>query len=643
MNRILQPMRYGASIFRAPLDRVIAEARAALGGLQAEDGHWCFEFEADCTISAEYILMQHYMDERDGPLEAKIAVYLRNKQADHGGWPLYYGGPFDLSASVKAYYALKLAGDNPELPHMRRAREAILAHGGAERANVFTRITLALFAQVPWRAVPFIPVEIMLLPRWFPFQIYKVASWSRTVMVPLFILCSLKARAKNPLQVHIRELFRRPPEQIADYFSHARQGIVANLFLSLDRFWRLMEDWIPQRIRCRAVKKAEAWFTARINGEDGLNGIFPAMVNAHEALELLGYSSDHVYRQQTGAALRKLVVERATDAYCQPCVSPVWDTCLALHALLEQDGEVSPAVQSGIQWLKDRQIGAEPGDWREQRPNLAGGGWAFQYANPYYPDLDDTAAVGWALARAGRAEDRDSIERAADWLAGMQSSNGGFAAYDVDNTHYYLNEIPFADHKALLDPPTADVTGRVVAFLAYLARPRDRDILRRAVAYLLREQESSGAWFGRWGTNYIYGTWSVLMALAELDDPSLKPAMERAAHWLRAVQQSDGGWGENNDSYGDPGLAGMGQASTAAQTAWACLGLMAAGDQDSPALHRGIAWLQMYQEEDGRWPDIFFNAPGFPKVFYLIYHGYSLYFPLWALARYRNLGCIAGD
>ena len=643
MNRILQPMRYGASIFRAPLDRVIAEARAALGGLQAEDGHWCFEFEADCTISAEYILMQHYMDERDGPLEAKIAVYLRNKQADHGGWPLYYGGPFDLSASVKAYYALKLAGDNPELPHMRRAREAILAHGGAERANVFTRITLALFAQVPWRAVPFIPVEIMLLPRWFPFQIYKVASWSRTVMVPLFILCSLKARAKNPLQVHIRELFRRPPEQIADYFSHARQGIVANLFLSLDRFWRLMEDWIPQRIRCRAVKKAEAWFIARINGEDGLNGIFPAMVNAHEALELLGYSSDHVYRQQTGAALRKLVVERATDAYCQPCVSPVWDTCLALHALLEQDGEVSPAVQSGIQWLKDRQIGAEPGDWREQRPNLAGGGWAFQYANPYYPDLDDTAAVGWALARAGRAEDRDSIEKAADWLAGMQSSNGGFAAYDVDNTHYYLNEIPFADHKALLDPPTADVTGRVVAFLAYLARPRDRDILRRAVAYLLREQESSGAWFGRWGTNYIYGTWSVLMALAELDDPSLKPAMERAAHWLRAVQQSDGGWGENNDSYGDPGLAGMGQASTAAQTAWACLGLMAAGDQDSPALHRGIAWLQMYQEEDGRWPDIFFNAPGFPKVFYLIYHGYSLYFPLWALARYRNLGCIAGD
>ena len=643
MNRILQPMRTGSGVFRSSLERVVAAARAALEGMQAADGHWCFEFEADCTIPAEYILMQHYMDERDPRLEAKMAVYLRGKQADHGGWPLYYGGRFDLSASVKAYYALKLAGDDRDLPHMRRARETILAHGGAERANVFTRITLALFQQVPWRAVPFIPVEIMLLPRWFPFHIYKVASWSRTVMVPLFILCSLKARAKNPLQVHIRELFRRPPEQISDYLSHARQGTVARLFLLLDRFWRHMETWIPSKIRHRALKKAEAWFTARLNGEDGLNGIFPAMVNAHEALELLGYPADHPYRRQTGAALRKLVVERAADAYCQPCVSPVWDTCLALHALLEQEEEVTPAIEKGMRWLKDRQIGQEPGDWREQRPQLAGGGWAFQYANPYYPDLDDTAAVGWALAKARREEDRDSIEKAANWLAGMQSSNGGFAAYDVDNTRYYLNEIPFADHKALLDPPTADVTGRVVAFLGHLGRPRDRDVLRRAVAYLLREQEPSGAWFGRWGTNYIYGTWSVLMAFAELKDASLQPAMDRAAAWLRAVQQKDGGWGENNDSYADPGQAGCGQASTAAQTAWACLGLMAAGDRDSTALHRGITWLQAHQEKNGHWRDPFFNAPGFPKVFYLIYHGYSLYFPLWALARHRNLGCIHRD
>ena len=448
MNRILQPLQFGSKLPQNPLERSIQQAYAALVTEQAADGHWCFEFEADCTIPAEYILMQHYMDERDLLLEAKIAVYLRNKQADHGGWPLYYGGHFDLSASVKVYYALKLAGDAPDLPHMRRAREAILAHGGAEHANVFTRITLALFAQVPWRAVPFIPVEIMLLPRWFPFHIYKVASWSRTVMVPLFILCSLKAQAKNPLQVNIRELFRRPPEQIRDYFSHARQGLAAHSFLALDRFWRVMEDWIPSFIRRRALKKAEAWFTARLNGEEGLNGIFPAMVNAHEALELLGYPPEHPYRQSTGKALRKLVVERATEAYCQPCVSPVWDTCLALHALLEHDGEVAEESAQAITWLKDRQILEAPGDWQVQRPQLAGGGWAFQYANPYYPDLDDTAAVAWALSRAGRPEDRESIERAANWLAGMQSHNGGFGAYDVDNTHYYLNEIPFADHKA---------------------------------------------------------------------------------------------------------------------------------------------------------------------------------------------------
>ncbi|MBU2841448.1 squalene--hopene cyclase [Acidithiobacillus thiooxidans] len=651
MNRVLQPLPLVGGYLRRSLeqtlDRALERAQSVLLEKQAPDGHWCFEFEADCTIPAEFILMQHYMDERDAALESKMAVYLRSKQADHGGWPLYYGGHFDLSASVKAYYALKLAGDAPDLPHMRRAREAILAHGGAEHANVFTRITLALFAQVPWRAVPSIPVEVMLLPRWFPFQIYKVASWSRTVMVPLFILCSLKAQAKNPLQVHIRELFRHPPEQIQDYFAASRQGLVARSFLALDRFWGFIENWIPAAIRRIAVHRAEQWFTARINGEDGLNGIFPAMVNAHEALALLGYAPEHPYRQATGAALRKLVVERAEDAYCQPCMSPVWDTCLALHALLEADAvdgsggsdRITGEQEKAIVWLKERQICSDPGDWQVQRPQLAGGGWAFQYANPYYPDLDDTAAVAWALARAGRPEDRESIEKAANWLAGMQSRNGGFAAYDVDNTHYYLNEIPFADHKALLDPPTADVTGRVVAFLGYLGRPRDRDVLRRAVAYLLREQESSGAWFGRWGTNYIYGTWSVLMALGELQDPSLQPAMDRAADWLRAMQQEDGGWGENNDSYAEPGLAGAGQASTAAQTAWACLGLMAAGDRGSIALRRGIQWLQTHQDGGGGWQDPFFNAPGFPKVFYLIYHGYSFYFPLWALARFRNLGC----
>lgn len=618
------------------VDLAIGQAREALIARQAQDGHWCFEFEADCTIPAEYILVQHYMDERDGALEQKLAAYIRAHQADYGGWPLYYGGAFDMSCSVKAYYALKLAGDDADAPHMRRAREAILAHGGAERANVFTRITLALFGQVPWRAVPFVPVEIMLLPRWFPFHIYKVASWSRTVMVPLFILCSLKPQARNPLGMGIRELFREDPEG-ADYFAGTARTPVARFFLLLDRLGRGLEPMIPRSVRMGAVRKAERWFIERLNGVDGINGIFPAMVNAHEALALLGYAPGHPYRRQTGEALRRLVVERSEDAYCQPCVSPVWDTCLALHALLEADGEPGPEAIAAAEWLKVRQIVDAPGDWQERRPGLRGGGWAFQYWNNHYPDLDDTAAVAWAIARLGRPEDRPALDLAADWLVGMQSVNGGFGAYDADNTYHYLNEIPFADHKALLDPPTADVTGRVVAFLAYLGRPQDRPAIDRAVAWLLAEQEESGAWFGRWGTNYIYGTWSVLVALELLRDDRLRPVIDKAAAWLKSVQQADGGWGENNDSYADPGLAGGAQPSTAAQTAWACLGLMAAGDVDSDALRRGIRWLVERQDGDGGWHDPYFNAPGFPKVFYLTYHGYSAYFPLWALARFWRL------
>ncbi|MBU2754844.1 squalene--hopene cyclase [Acidithiobacillus sp. CV18-2] len=635
---LMPSARYGvARQLHAPLERAIAAARAALRRRQAEDGHWCFEFEADCTIPAEYILMMHYMDEIDVPLQRKIAVYLRRHQAEHGGWPLYYGGDFDMSASVKAYYALKLAGDAPEATHMRRARAAILAHGGAEHANVFTRITLALFRQVPWRAVPFIPVEILLFPRWFPMHIYKVASWSRTVMVPLFILCSLKAQAKNPTGIGIEELFREKPFAIRDYFVCARKGIVARVFLAGDRLGRALEPFIPGVLRRAAIRRAEAWFTARLNGVHGVNGIFPAMVNAHEALALLGYAEDHPYRQQTGQALRNLLVEGVHEAYCQPCVSPVWDTCWGLRALLEIAPEPDENALAAMRWLLDRQITDAPGDWQFSRPDLPGGGWAFQYENSYYPDLDDTAAVAWTLLLAGRTEDRPALERAADWLVGMQSRNGGFGAYDVDNTHYYLNEIPFADHKALLDPPTADVSGRVLTFLAALARPQDRPAIERLVHYLLAQQEANGSWFGRWGTNYIYGTWSVLLAFSELGDSALQPAMRRAADWLRSVQQADGGWGESNDSYLDPGLAGQGQASTAAHTAWACLALMAAGDSNSEALRRGIQWLQEQQSEDGEWHDPWFNAPGFPRVFYITYHGYKLYFPLWALSRYQNL------
>ncbi len=624
----------------APLDAAIEQARAALLGRRHADGHWCFEFEADCTIPAEYILMMHFMDEIDGALQAKLARYLRERQNADGGWPLYWGGQTDVSCAVKAYYALKLAGDDPAAPHMRRARQAILECGGAERSNVFTRITLAYFGQLPWRAVPFIPAEIMLLPRWFFFHIYKVSSWARTVMVPLFVLCTLKARAANPSGIGIRELFHGDPQQIKDYMRASGATLWGRIFLLLDSLGRGIEPLIPAALRRRAIRAAEQWFTARLNGEDGINGIFPAMVNAYQALALLGYAPDHPYRRQAGAALRRLVIERPEDAYCQPCVSPTWDTALAIHALRESEPP-SPEMHSAVDWLMQRQITEAAGDWQVNHRGVRGGGWAFQYHNDYYPDLDDTAAVAWAIARVAGPRQRAALERAADWLVAMQSKNGGFGAYDADNTHHYLNEIPFADHKALLDPPTADVTARVVAFLAHLDRPQDHPALERAVQFLLREQESNGAWFGRWGTNYVYGTWSVLVALELLGDAQPREATERAAAWLMSVQQADGGWGETNDSYLDPALAGRGQPSTAAHTAWACLGLMAAGQGHNPAVRRGISWLMEHQE-DGCWRDPYFNAPGFPRVFYLIYHGYRCYFPLWALARYRRMMETAG-
>jgi squalene-hopene/tetraprenyl-beta-curcumene cyclase len=620
----------------SPLDRAVAEARDALVARQSAEGYWLFELEADCTIPAEYIMMMHFLDEIDAELEVKLCRYLRAAQAEHGGWPLYHGGDLNISCSVKAYYALKLAGDSPEAPHMVRARAAILQRGGAAAVNVFTRIALALFGQLPWRGVPYIPVEIMLLPRWFPFHLDKVAYWSRTVMVPLFILCTRKPLAKNPRDVHIRELFTTPPEEERDYFR--RTGFVAKMFLAADRLGRMIDPLIPARVRERATRKAETWMLERLNGEDGLGAIFPAMVNALEVMVLLGYPEDDPRRVTAKRALQKLLVVGPSSAYCQPCVSPIWDTALATLAMQEAGDTVSSdASIRAIDWLQTRQLLDEPGDWRVNRPGLAGGGWAFQFANGHYPDLDDTAVVVWAMHQArdsGRYD--DSVRRALDWLVGMQSSNGGFAAFDADNTSYYLNMIPFADHGALLDPPTSDVTARVVTVLARVGRPQDKQALERAIAYLRDEQETDGSWFGRWGTNYIYGTWSVLTAFAQAHIGPDDPAMRRAAEWLTLKQNPDGGWGESNDTYAIPPVAAK-SASTAYQTAWALLGLLAAGESRSEAAQRGIEFLLRTQQPDGLWSDASFTAPGFPRVFYLRYHGYSAYFPLWALAAYRNL------
>ncbi len=629
----------------SPLSAAIRRARDHLLKLQSSEGYWVFELEADCTIPAEYILMMHYMDEMDAGLQAKIACYLRSRQQADGSYPLFAGGEGDVSCTVKAYYALKLAGDDIEAAHMARARHWILSQGGAARSNVFTRIMLAMFKQVPWRAVPFIPVEIMLLPRWFPFNMDKFSYWSRAVMVPLFILCSHKVTARNPLGMGVRELFTVDPEEEQHYFSHVKTPL-GKAVLALERIGMRMEPLIPAGLRRKATERARDWFLARLNGVDGLGGIFPAMVNAYEAMDFLGMPPDDPRRQTTREAIERLLVVGEDSAYCQPCVSPIWDTGLASLALQEivrynpNDQALREALKNAMSWLASKQLLDEPGDWQIQRPELPGGGWAFQFENSYYPDVDDSAVVAHALARDGSPEFAYSLERATGWIAGMQSRNGGFGAFDADNTHYYLNHIPFADHGALLDPPTADVSGRCLMYLATMqdSQPALRPVVNRCVDYLRREQEADGSWFGRWGTNYIYGTWSVLAGFETAGIRREDPAVARAVAWLKGVQRDDGGWGEDNMTYhnASPDQRGRFHTSTAFQTGLALLALMAAGETACTAVERGIDYLLKNQQADGFWKDDCFTAPGFPKVFYLKYHGYDKFFPLWALARYRN-------
>ena len=622
--------------FEGTLQDALARACEALLALQHPSGYWCFELEADCTIPAEYILMMHYMGEIDEALQGKIAVYLRKHQCEDGGWSLFYGGESALSCSVKVYYALKLAGDSPDASHMVKARKWILSRGGAARANVFTRYTLALFAHIPWRGVPFLPVEVVLMPSWFPFHLYKVSYWSRTVMVPLSILYSLRAQAKNPRNIHVRELFAIPPEKKKNYFPVRSRLNWA--FLALERTSRHLERLIPKWVRRHALKTAETWLLERLNGTDGLGGIFPAMVNALAALECLGYPADHPFRIDAKQALRNLLVIDDECAYCQPCLSPVWDTALSSLALMEAaDGMATNDTLRALDWLKERQVLNGVGDWRRARPNLKAGGWAFQFKNDHYIDLDDTAAVGWAMHRADPKRYGEALRRATDWICGMQSKNGGFAAFDVDNTYFHLNEIPFADHGALLDPPTSDVSARCVSMLSLVGHSSRRSVLDACLEYLRNEQESDGSWFGRWGTNYIYGTWSALDAFERAGVPTDRPHIQRAVAWLKSMQRPDGGWSEGCCTYCGSTASSPDWESTSFQTAWAMLGLVAAGEVESREVRKGVDFLLRTQQEDGLWEDMLYTAPGFPRVFYLKYHGYPKYFPLWALARYRNL------
>ena len=627
------------------LTHSIESATQALLARQRPDGHWVFELEADATIPAEYVLLRHYLGEPvDAVLEQKIAVYLRRIQGAHGGWPLFADGDVDVSATVKAYFALKMIGDSIDADHMRRAREAVLARGGAARANVFTRIMLALFGFIPWRAVPVMPIEIMLLPKWFPFHLDKISYWSRTVIVPLLVLMAKKPRARNSKGVRIDELFLEPPQTIGPAPKAPQQKASWFWFFrGVDNVLRATEPYFPKRTRQRAFDSAVAWVNERLNGEDGLGAIFPAMANSVMMFDVLGYPENHPQRAIARKSIEKLLAVHEHEAYCQPCVSPIWDTGLVCHALLEVGGEGAVAqVKRGLDWLTPKQILDLRGDWIARRPDLRPGGWAFQYANAHYPDVDDTAVVAMAMDRVQNlsgAKDFDaSLVRAKEWILGMQSANGAWGAFDADNEFYYLNNIPFADHGALLDPPTEDVTARCLSMLAQFGETAtNSEAVRRAIDYLRRTQLAEGSWYGRWGMNYIYGTWSVLCALNAAGVDHAAPEMRKARDWLVAIQNDDGGWGEDGSSYKLDYKGYERAPSTASQTAWALLGLMATGDVDHPAVARGVAYLTAQQGTDGFWNEPRYTATGFPRVFYLRYHGYAKFFPLWALARYRNL------
>jgi squalene-hopene/tetraprenyl-beta-curcumene cyclase len=624
---------------------VLDNALSALLGKQQADGHWVFEFEADAGITAEYVLLMHFLGESLEPtLQTRLARYLRDRQQAEGGWSLLQGGRFNLNASVKTYFALKLLGHTKDEPHMQRASTLIRQHGGAANCNVVTRIWLALYNVIPWRVLPLIPVEVMLLPRWFPFHLSKIFCIPRLFTVAVSVLQVLRPTARNPQDVGITELFIHPANETTPLPRAPHQNRVWFVcFSAIDRLLHRIDPWRPKGRRKKALDTAVAYVTGQLNGEDGYGATLPTIAISLIMLQALGYPRDHRAMQTARRACEKLLVVTEQQAYCQPCVSPVWDTAWACQALLETGNRRGwEAAVRGIDWLKQRQILDVYGGWAVTRPHLRPGGWAFQYVLPNHPDVDDAALVATVMHKAMQvvpgADYGESIARAQEWIKGMQGRHGGWGAYEADNTQYYLNSIPFAEHGMMIDHPTADVSGRCLALLGQLgATPVCDDITGKALNYLLAEQETDGSWYGRWGINFIYGTWSVLEGLAAMGYDTQSSAVQKARHWLILRQNEDGGWGEDACGYSLDHPRHQPSVSTPSQTAWALLGLMAAGAVEHPVTAKGIEYLLKAQKNEGTWTDPHATGTGVPRVLYTTYHGYGLYFPMWALARYCTL------
>lgn len=659
---------------------------------QHPEGYWVGELEGDTILESEYALLLTWLGREKSETVARLAAHIAKLQLPTGGWALFPGGPLEISGSVKAYWTLKIAGYDVDSEPMARARRAIRDAGGAERVNSFTRYYLALLGIIEYRQCPAVPPELMFIPHWAPFSIYEMSSWSRTILVPLSLLWAFQPFRKLPPEYQIDELFLNspadlpvsmPPSRQLDAMKRRSRLPWERIFSGIDRAWKLAENLHVKPLRKAAIRRAAEWMTSRFVDSDGLGAIFPPIIWSVVALKCLGHGDDSHAVQGQLRELEKLGLDDDDGALrLQPCKSPVWDSAIALIALREAGVAADhPRIRTGVEWLLSKEV-RTTGDWSVRNPGLEPGGWFFEFNNRFYPDVDDTTMVAMALAaclpgddyrrwttaivgtgpkghtsqpelrgvvsaRTGdpRAAVEDieqmqpilsALQRGARWMLGMQCANGGWGAFDRDNTRELLTRVPFADHNAMIDPPTADITARVLEMFGRLGFDPDHPSMQRALEFVWREQERDHCWYGRWGVNYLYGTWQVLVGLRQIGVSPTDPRMRAAAQWLKDTQQEDGGWGETADTYDHPERRGQGPA-TASQTAWALMGLMAAGEVHSPAVRRGVAYLLSTQQADGTWDEPWFTGTGFPRVFYLKYHLYRIYFPLMALARYARL------
>jgi squalene-hopene/tetraprenyl-beta-curcumene cyclase len=620
--------------------RAITRAQENLLRQQKPDGHWCGELIVDSTLCSDYILFMHWCGEVDAQLQRRCVRHILKRQLPDGGWSIYHGGPSEINASAKAYFALKLAGCSVDAPFMQEARANIIRRGGIPQMNTFSKLYLALLGQFPWKYLPAIPVEMVLLPRWAPFHIYKMSSWSRAMLIPLAIINHFKPTRVLPGEKQLHELYPLGTEQSdlrlprSDPFWTWR-----NFFLRLDDVFKFLSPLRIRPLRRRALEEAERWMLERIGkGSDGLAAVFPAMLNSLIALRALGYSRTNPVYAKAEQDFAGLFGDDPEDFRIQPCLSPIWDTAINIISLAESGiAPDDPNLQKAAEWLVNKEVRI-PGDWSVNNSYPQASGWAFEYNNVYYPDTDDTAMVLMAL-RLVRSKDpqalNETFRRALDWQLSFQCRDGGWAAFDKNVTTPWLEDMPFADHNAILDPTCSDLTARTLELLGYIGFDPKMRSVRDAIQYLIDTQDEDGSWYGRWGVNYIYGTWQVLRGLRAIGQDMTQDWILRGRDWLESCQNNDGGWGETCGTYDNPSSKGIGE-STASQTAWAMMGICACRDLDRPSIQRGLRYLLGSQKPDGSWDEEQITGTGFPRVFYLKYDMYRQNFPLLALATYVN-------